>query len=45
MRSPVERVTTHDACWYQLSPSRSAATAGELLRGSEGTVLCDGYKA
>ncbi len=38
-------ITTHDACWYQLSPSRSAATAAELLRGFEGTVLCDGYKA
>lgn len=38
-------ITTHDACWYQLSPSRSAATAGELLRGFEGTVMCDGYKA
>ena len=38
-------LTTHDACWYKLSPSRSAVTAGEVLRGFEGTVMCDGYKA
>lgn len=38
-------ITTHDACWYQISPSRSGATAKEVLAGFEGTVLCDGYKA
>lgn len=38
-------LTTHDACWYQIAPSRSAQIAQEVLAGYEGTVLCDGYKA
>ena len=38
-------ITTHDACWYQIAPSRSAEVASEVLRGFKGTVLCDGYKA
>lgn len=38
-------ITTHDACWYQIAPSRSAETAAEVLRGFSGVVLCDGYRA
>jgi transposase len=38
-------ITTHDACWYKLAPSRSADVAKEVLGGFEGIVLCDGYKA
>lgn len=38
-------ITTHDAAWYRIADSRSAAIAKEVLDGFEGTVLCDGYKA
>jgi transposase len=38
-------LTTHDACWYGLSGSRSAAVAIEYIGDFEGTVICDGYKA
>ena len=38
-------LTTHDACWYGISGSRSAAAAAEYLDDFEGTVICDGYKA
>jgi transposase len=38
-------LTTHDACWYGLSGSRSAATARGYLGEYEGAVVCDGYKA
>lgn len=38
-------LTTHDACWYDIRESRSGEAAAEVLRGFEGTVLCDGYKA
>lgn len=38
-------VTCDDACCYALDPSRSAKTAGALLEGYEGVVVCDGYKA
>src|SRR5690606_19308757 len=36
--------TREDACWYQIRDSRSAAAAGEVLEGFEGTALVDGYK-
>ncbi|MBL4683416.1 MAG: transposase [Nannocystaceae bacterium] len=38
-------LTTHDACWYRIADSRSAEVAAEVLKGFEGTVLCDGYRA
>ncbi len=38
-------LTTHDAVWHGIRPSRSAAAAREFLGDFEGTVLADGYKA
>lgn len=38
-------LTTHDAAWYMLEPSRSAATIGSVLGEFEGVVMCDAYSA
>jgi transposase len=38
-------VTAPNAVSYRIRDSRSAATAGEVLAGYAGTVLCDGYSA
>lgn len=36
-------LTTHDAAWYMLEPSRSAATIRGVLGEFEGVVMCDAY--
>ena len=36
-------LTTHDAAWYMLEPSRSAKTIRGVLGGFEGVVCCDAY--
>lgn len=38
-------LTTHDAAWYMLEPSRSAETIGSVLDEYEGVVMCDAYVA
>lgn len=38
-------LTTPNAVWYGVAPSRSAATARSMLEGFEGTLVCDGYRA
>jgi transposase len=38
-------VAAADAVSYRILDSRSAAAAGQVLAGYEGTVLCDGYSA
>jgi len=36
-------LTTHDAAWYMLEPSRSAETISGVLGEFEGIVMCDAY--
>ena len=36
-------VTSSDAVYYRIAPSRSAQVAAEVLGDFEGTVVCDGY--
>ena len=36
-------LTTHDAAWYMIEPSRSADTIAGVLGDFEGVVMCDGY--
>lgn len=36
-------LTTDDAAWYMIEPSRSAETAAKVLGDFEGTIMCDGY--
>ncbi len=36
-------LTTHDAAWYMLEPSRSTETIRNVLGDYEGIVMCDGY--
>ena len=36
-------LTTDDATYYTLAPSRGSAVARQLLGDFEGTVICDGY--
>ena len=38
-------LTTHDAAWYMLEPSRSAETIRGVLGDFEGVVACDAYAA
>ena len=38
-------LTTDDAAWYMLEPSRSAETIGGVLGEFEGVVMCDAYGA
>ncbi len=38
-------LTTDDAAWYMLEPSRSAETIGRVLGEFEGVVMCDAYSA
>lgn len=38
-------LTTHDAAWYHLDPSRSAKVLGSVLEGFEGVLMCDAYIA
>ncbi len=38
-------VTSPEAVFYRIAPSRSAEVAGELLASYEGVVMCDGYRA
>lgn len=38
-------LTTHDAAWYMIEPSRSAATIRSVLGEYEGVVMCDAYGA
>ncbi len=38
-------LTTHDAAWYMLEPSRSADTIRNVLGDYEGVVMCDAYVA
>ena len=38
-------ITTPDAVWHGIAPSRSAAAAREYIGEFEGTLLVDGYKA
>lgn len=38
-------LTTHDAAWYMLEPSRSADTIRDVLGEYEGVVMCDAYGA
>jgi transposase len=38
-------LTTHDAAWYMLEPSRSAETIRDVLGEFEGVVMCDAYSA
>ena len=38
-------LTTHDAAWYMLEPSRSAETIRGVLGEFEGVVMCDAYGA
>ena len=38
-------VTSTDAVYYQIHPSRSAAAAAALLGNYDGIVICDGYAA
>ena len=36
-------LTTHDAAWYMLEPSRSTETISSVLGDFEGIVMCDAY--
>lgn len=36
-------LTTHDAAWYMLEPSRSTKTISGVLGDFEGIVMCDAY--
>ena len=38
-------ITTHDAVWYGIDPSRSAGAARRILGDYSGIVMCDGYAA
>lgn len=38
-------IATHDAVWYGIDPSRSAAAAKRMLSDFAGIVMCDGYSA
>lgn len=38
-------VSSPDAVWYKIGPSRSKEAARELLKDFEGTIVCDGYSA
>lgn len=38
-------IATHDAVWYGIDPSRSAAAAKTMLGDYDGIVMCDGYAA
>ena len=38
-------LTVPNAVWYKMSPSRGADVAVEALKGFEGTLMVDGYKA
>ena len=38
-------IATHDAVWYGIDPSRSAAAATRMLGNYSGIVMCDGYAA
>lgn len=38
-------LTTHDACWFGIAPSRSAKTASKFLGDFDGIVTCDAYRA
>jgi transposase len=38
-------LATHDAVWYGIDPSRSAAAAKKMLGDYNGIVMCDGYAA
>jgi transposase len=38
-------IATHDAVWYGIDPSRSAAAAKKMLGDYTGIVMCDGYAA
>lgn len=38
-------IATHDAVWYGIDPSRSAAAAKRMLGDYSGIVMCDGYSA
>jgi transposase len=38
-------IATHDAVWYGIDPSRSAAAAKRMLGDYSGIVMCDGYAA
>ena len=37
-------ITSRDAVWYGINPSRSAKVAAEYLQGFEGVAVCDAYK-
>lgn len=38
-------LTTHDACWFGIAPSRSAKTAAGYIGDFEGIIVCDAYRA
>jgi len=38
-------LTTHDACWFGIAPTRSAKAATRFIGDYEGIVVCDGYRA
>lgn len=38
-------LTSHDACWFGIAPSRSAKVASHFLGDFEGIVVCDAYRA
>ena len=38
-------LTTHDASWFGIAPSRSAKTAGKYVGDFEGIIVCDAYRA
>lgn len=38
-------LTTHDACWFGIAPSRSAKTAAKYIGDYEGIIVCDAYRA
>lgn len=38
-------ITTHDAVWYGIDPSRSSGAAKKALGDFAGIVMCDGYSA
>jgi transposase len=38
-------LTAHDACWFGITPSRSAKAATKFVGDYKGIVVCDGYRA
>lgn len=38
-------LSTHDACWFGIEPSRSAKAAHKFIGAYEGIIVCDAYSA